>query len=392
MMTVVLNAAAHPEYGSVTIPFPIPREEYDHTMELLESLGIGDALRQDCRVVELDSLYPVLDRLAGAEVNVDELDYLAKRLDSFDEGEAEQFQAMAHRLDLTDIKDFIDLTFCSQEATVISDFSKLEQVGRYHAMNLNGGILPMEELEALNGYETALRLIDTGTGIVTPYGVVYDNGMKLEPLYDRRHFPGYLYEPPVLALDVFSAQGELTGVLCLPMSDQQLQRMQLRSEADSPDSWLRVEMDGLPEQVTEALDLERLSVEDLPELNRLCRAIQPMSEAELEKLNAVVLMTETSGTISICQLAENLDQFDFVSGVQTPEEYGRHIIQESGHFEYDENLEDFYDYHRCGEQLVRQENGQFNEYGYVAYHGTLPLEELMRVAPAEQGPQMGGLA
>ena len=101
--------------------------------------------------------------------------------------------------------------------------------------------------------------------------------------------------------------------------------------------------------------------------------------------------------MAVQQLAENLDQFDFIPGIRTPEEYGRHMIRESGHFDYDENLEGFYDYRRYGEQHIRQEGGQFNECGYVAYHGTMSLEELMMEDPAEQyrrkqGPQMGGLS
>ena len=100
--------------------------------------------------------------------------------------------------------------------------------------------------------------------------------------------------------------------------------------------------------------------------------------------------------MAVRQLAENLDQFDFVPGLQTPEEYGRHMIRESGHFDYDENLEGFYDYRRYGEQQIQQEGGQFNECGYVVYHGTMTLEELMMEDPAEkhqreQGLQMGGL-
>jgi len=70
------------------------------------------------------------------------------------------------------------------------------------------------------------------------------------------------------------------------------------------------------------------------------------------------------------------------------------MIQQSGHFEYDEHLKDFYDYRLYGEQRVAAEGGQFNECGYVAYHGTVPLEELMQSTPLEQqeqGPQMGGL-
>ena len=115
---------------------------------------------------------------------MDQLDYLAKRLDSFCAGEDAQFQAMACKLELKDIKDFINLTFCCQQVTVITDFSDLESIGRSHFLNLNGGSTRTEELEHLDGAETALLLIDSGGEAVTPYGVVYDNGMVLKELYN----------------------------------------------------------------------------------------------------------------------------------------------------------------------------------------------------------------
>ena len=132
VLKAVLSSAQHPEYGQITVPFPIPDEKYDRMIELLEPLEIGDALRQDCRVDELDSFYTVLNRLVGSLVNFDELDYLAKRLDSFDDGEAAQFQGMACKLGVSNIKDFINLTFCCQQATVITDFSDLDAIGRQH--------------------------------------------------------------------------------------------------------------------------------------------------------------------------------------------------------------------------------------------------------------------
>ncbi len=192
-------------------------------------------------------------------------------------------------------------------------------------------------------------------------------------------------------------EGQNSEYLYLPASEHQIKRTMLRAGIDSPaDLQMRLEFDELPDKVGEALDLEQLSGDDLSALNRLCRAIAPMKDADIEKLNAVVLMTDAADIIAVCQLAENLDQFDFIPDIHTPEEYGRYMIQKSGHFEYDENLEGFYDYRRYGEDHVREECGQFNECGYVAYHGTTPLDELMRTDPAEQyqqeqGPQMGGL-
>ena len=158
-------------------------------MELLEALEIGDAVKSDCQVQEINSFYSVLKRTEMLTVNVEELNYLAKRLDGFDMGEAAQFQAMAHKLELSELKDFINLTFCCQEATVITDFSDLAAVGRDHYMNLHGGCAKTVELDALDGEGTARQLIESGSGTVTPYGVVYDNGMNLEQVYDGQFPP-----------------------------------------------------------------------------------------------------------------------------------------------------------------------------------------------------------
>lgn len=379
----VLRSPDHPEYGEATVPFPIPEEDYEHTMKLLDGLGIGDVLAQDCRVMELDSPYPILKRLENSVVNVDELDYLAKRLDSFCESEGHQFQAMAHKLNLSSIQDFINLTFCCQRATVITDFSDLEQVGRSHCMNLNGGGMPAEEYAKIDGRAEALKLIHNEQGTITPYGVVYDNGMELEPFYDGRRFPPYCYKPPVMELETVP-DGEAEGYFCLPMPDRQFRRMIERAGLDGQNAPLRIVMNELPEKVADALDLNGLTTGDLTGLNRLCRTVAPMNAADRRKLDAVIQTAQPSHIRKIQKLADNLELFDYVPDVHTPEEYGRYVIQQSGKFQYDEDLENFYDYRQYGEKCVREEDGQFNECGYVSYHGTLPLEELMREEPAEQ--------
>ncbi|MCI8857906.1 MAG: hypothetical protein HFH26_15435 [Clostridiaceae bacterium] len=76
---------------------------------------------------------------------MDEADYLVKRLESFDDYEASQFQAMASKLELSDILDFINLTFSNQQATVLTDFNNLEQAGRSHVFTIRGGCMSTEE-------------------------------------------------------------------------------------------------------------------------------------------------------------------------------------------------------------------------------------------------------
>ena len=91
MIQAVFSNPLYPEYGVATIPFPILHDQYAYCMELLEALEIGDAVKADCKVEEVDSFFSVLKRTEMLTVNVEELNYLAKRLESFDDGEAAQF-------------------------------------------------------------------------------------------------------------------------------------------------------------------------------------------------------------------------------------------------------------------------------------------------------------
>ena len=398
MMQVILSNSKHPEYGQATIPFPLAQDQYEDCVELLEKLEVGSATKQDCKVLEISSAFPVLKRTEMLTVNLDELDYLAKRLASFDVGEAAQFQAMAHKLELFELKDLINLTFCCQQATVITDFTNLEAIGRDHYMNPHGGCASTQELEDLDGAETARLLIDSGAGEVTPYGVVYDNGMKLEQYYDGQHFPAYLYEPCMLMIGLtFRLEPEDTKNitwLYLPAAKGQLERAMVRSGITDPaDMRFRFSESMFPDEVDAAMDFR---YENIYELNDLALAVSKLSVEAQKKLGAVVEMAEPEYASQICRLAENLDQFEFAPGAHTPAEYGRFMIQESGHFEYDENLEGFYDYEKFGLQRMEQESGMFTDRGYVSYHGTMSLEELMMEDPAEsfreeQGLQMGGM-
>ena len=393
VLKAVLSSAQHPEYGQITVPFPIPDEKYDRMIELLEPLEIGDALRQDCRVDELDSFYTVVNRLVGSLVNFDELDYLAKRLDSFDTGEAAQFQAMAHKLELFELKDFINLTLCCQQATAITDFSDLDAVGRDHYMNLHGGSAKTEELDALDGEETARRLIESGGGTITPYGVVYDNGMKLEQVYDGRFFPCYYYEPNVITVAVTSkAEPEDTEHitwLFLPMVQEEIDRALLRGGITDPaDVRLRLEDSQLPNEVDVLLDME---YETLSDLNELAEATDGLSNADMEKLGAVVMLAEPKSAAQIKNLAESLDLFDFAPGAHSPTEYGRYMIRQSGHFDYDENLDAFYDYEKYGTERMNAEDGMFTDRGYIAYKGYYSMEEVMNGSQSSR-MEMGGLS
>ena len=388
----VLGNPNHPEYGVATIPFPIPHDQYAHCMELLEALEIGDTVKSDCQVQEINSFYSVLKRTEMLTVNVEELNYLAKRLDGFDMGEATQFQAMAHKLELLELKDLINLTFCCQQTTVIADFSDLAAVGRDHYMNLHGGCATVTELEALDGEETARQLIASGSGTVTPYGVVYGNGMKLEQAYDGQFFPCYYYEPRATMVAVTSkSEPEDTAHitwLYLPMAQEEIDRALQRAGITEPaDARLRLEHSQLPDEVNVLLDMEH---ESLEELNELAQTTNALSTDNIKKLGAALTLAKPQNAEQVKNLVENLDLFDFAPDAHSLAEYGKYMIQQSGHYEFDENLDEFYDYEGYAQQRINDENGMFTDRGYIAYKGYFNIEEIMYGGQGNR-MEMGGM-
>jgi len=386
----VLSNSQHQEYGGVTVPFPIPREEYDHVMELLEPLEIGDPIARDCRVDEISSEYPILKRLEKVAVNIDELDYLVKRLESFDQNELAKYQGVAVTKGYFEMADLINLTFCCQDATVIRSFKSLEQIGRNRYMDLNC-CMGLNELSNEELRSEALRLILQEEGKVTPYGVIYENGMELTQDYEGKQFPEYRYEDCSMELAMsWGMPGEKESFLYLPMPDSQLHRVMLRAGYDElTDVSLRLLESALPEELDTALDMEH---ESLRSLNELCKVTFKLDAADMEKLGTAIQFTKPQNATEIQHLAEQLDLFDFVPGAQTPEDYGRHMIQSSGHYEYDDNLDGFYNYKKYGSERIAQEQGEFNSRGYISYKGFVSVQEILSGSQSERLKlQMGGM-
>ena len=446
MFEATLKNRISAHLAPVTITFPIPEDQYEQVILALKKSQIGDVRVQDCLIDNVHAPNcPALNRMIGTMANVDELDWLGKQLESFDRYELLQFNAAVERFGLSAADELIDLSFRARDVTVVSDFTDLEKIGKRHYLTVHGACDP-KELENLDGKETALALISGQPGYVTRYGVVYDNGMKLEQAYDRKHLPPiwmaansslelkiratgeddpkkqewvqllasrikleqaydrkhlppiWMPESCILELKI-RATGEDAPKkqewVQLPASRMKLERAMLRvGIASCGEMQMLVSDSRFPDEVNCAVDFER---ESLFELNRLCQICSNFKEQDLEKLGAVCQMAKPACAANIRQLAENLDQFDFAPNAHTPEELGRYMIQRSGHYEYDENLEDFYNYGDYGVKRMLQEDGVFVDRGYVSYHGTLPLEELMQDDPAEsyqqeQEAKMEGMA
>lgn len=156
-----------------------------------------------------------LSAIKDSVVNLDELNYLAKRMDSFVDKELQQFYAAANYFGMNKMKELINLTFNLQHYTLIQDFSSKENIGKTHLMNKLGG-MSEEEMEKTDFASVGRELINSGTGKITEYGLLFENiDVPLEEVYDGQVFPLYVYKDCVAIVGIkFKEKTEYAYLPC----------------------------------------------------------------------------------------------------------------------------------------------------------------------------------
>lgn len=391
MIQALLYNIKRKDLPPVRVGFPL--SNYKEVYAKLEAIGIGSVTERDCYVNEIYEDYHILKLLEKVSVNVDELDYLTKRLESFDKREFAKFQGVAASHGYFDMTDLINLTFCCQEATIVQDFTDLNTIGREHYMDIHGGIAA-EDLKKVDFRKIALSLLSSDTGKITPYGVIYENDMCMKQLYNGQYLLDYQYNcDAVMTIAVTDRhkpeESASVTYLDLPMEDCQIERTMLRSGIDTVgDMRMRYHYNELPIELTDLLS----EGENLHDLNSLCTGFQALDDGDRQKLEAVIEMAGPVTVKEAANLITQLDLFDFAPGVLTFEDYGRYMIADSGHYEYDSELDSYYDFRKYGEERSARENGMFVPTGCVSYHGFISIEEVMAGSETERmDMKMGGI-
>ncbi|MCM1335469.1 MAG: hypothetical protein NC084_13050, partial [Bacteroides sp.] len=186
-----------------------------------------------------------LSVLEDCEVSLDALNYLAKRLDGMDELERKQFFA-ALTCDKVNIgyglKNIINLTFNLDRFTLIQDTSDLRMVGRTHMLNIRGGIATSELENKEWLVEEGKKLLDSGKGIQTEYGLLFvNNEIKFEDFFEGTVFPQYLCDPDAV-VSVEIDYGSRTETVELPCEEIAIKKALFRLGAkDIKDCHLMVD-------------------------------------------------------------------------------------------------------------------------------------------------------
>ena len=138
--------------------------------------------------------------------------------------------------------------------------------------------------------------------------------------------------------------------------------------------------------------------ESLDELNYLASILEDMDEWDVMKFEAALDFGEyTSSVENLINLAQNLDNYDYISDIKDHDELGQYVIEEMGGREIPDWIGDYFDYDGYGRDFDFNGNGRFTEKGYILdndgsfiehYKGRDDLPEEYRIFayPEKGGP------
>lgn len=330
---------------------------------LIKRVGDG-TVNLWCRLEKTWEEHNPLQELIGQTVNMDEVNFFAKRLESLTTYEQSVLELYAQEQGLKTLKDLINLTYSMKGLSLITDFSDGREVGKRLYMDEHLGISE-EESRRIDFEAYGKRVLAEGNCKILPCGVFVIQGFKMQEAYNGRTFPEYIYDvdQTVAVLEIKNEAGN-RDYLYLPTDifSVNLMKERLRVQDLWECSVEEVRNLRLPESfVPEPEKLE--CAEELTFFNEMCHQVNQFDAEKMERLAMAAQLVDVKAYTEVTYIAKKLNEFEIVPSIHNDEEYGKFLVTKSGMFKVDDMLLPYIDY--AGVAADRR-IGTLSESGYVS--------------------------
>ena len=173
-MRAMIHCIHENKYQNLT--FPSKEKELNI---LCDSLGVVNTAKTEVEIGTVHNDERLSTLLSHQTVNLDELNFLMKRLDSFNQNELATFFAAAYAEKAETMTELTNLSFNTHCYSLVADFSDLNAVGKQMYLTEQIGV-STEDFESLDGQKYFEKMIaENPNPMTTPYGVVYRNSNEI---------------------------------------------------------------------------------------------------------------------------------------------------------------------------------------------------------------------
>lgn len=361
--------------------FPCTEKEMNAALERIHAEDVTPLELYVSEVVFPEELGCLQDRF----VNLDEVNFLGKRMDGFFGDEEYQFYEAMKSEGFDTLPDLINLSFNLNRYPLIRDISDMGKIGREYLLTVKG-CLPADDEDDPKYAEFGRELIQSGKGVFTEHGLLFVNeNTPFQKLYDGQVFPPYVYEEMLCFLRAeYNGKSEY---LYLPCEEKAIDKALARLGAAPENAKITLEDFSVNNPKWFERFKQIAADEGVYELNGLANAINS-ADTDLKKLWLVAEYAEVEEAGQLARLAENIGCLKIIEDVNDYEDVGRYIVDNNDCYALHPELEDYFDFNGFGEHIAEEYGGKFVGGNFI-YNDT--DTSLLDILYPDEPMTMGGM-
>lgn len=391
-------AAENPESRSwLYADLQLPAEEHEIRDAFQRARITSPDTYHEFSIYECEAI-PALPFRRLDSPSLDELNYLAKRLDSLNEEERLVLQAVSPKIlkvgedELVSPKDLINMTYGLDEVSIISNVGNAQQLGQFvieNDLHTDVEAVPDDSVYLLDRTRIGQLQQQNDGGVFIDGRYIVTAEYELPEVYDGKNLPienptsWFAFKMDVTRPPASDDLGEVEAVaetLTLPVDRAEADELAKRLGMERIEDCVYLGFESSIPQI----DADKFGdMHEFDQLNNLSEMMLEMSPSDQVKFKAVLSAEEPEKIEQILDIARSLDQYEFAPMVEDEAHFFKSYLLRHLDEKIDPRWLDSLLARNEGTELLERVGGTLTDYGVISSRGGSLYDPVPRSEPTE---------
>ena len=391
-------ARENPDAGNwLYADLQLPAEEHEIRDAFQRARITSSDVYHEYSIYECEAI-PVLPFRRLDSPSIDELNFLAKRLDELNDMERTVLRAVSPRIlkvgedELISPKDLINMTYGLDEVSVIANVNSSSDLGQFvidNDLNLDIEAIPKDSLYLLDAVKIGQMQQQNDGGVFMDGYYILAGEYELPEVYDgitlptEENSPWYAFKLDVTRPPQGDNLGEvekMAETLILPVEREDADALAQRLGMERIEDCVYLGFESSFPQI----DGDKFGdMHNFDQLNNLSEMMLEMSPSDQVKFKAVLSAEEPENIEQVLDIARSLDQYEFAPMVEDEAHFFKSYIQRHLDTKVDPRWLDSLLARNEGTELLERVGGTLTDYGVISSRGGTLYEPVSRYEPEQ---------
>ena len=391
-------ARENPDAGNwLYADLQLPAEEHEIRDAFQRARITSSDVYHEYSIYECEAI-PILPFRRLDSPSIDELNFLAKRLDELNDMERTVLRAVSPRIlkagedELVSPKDLINMTYGLDEVSVIANVNSSGDLGQFvidNDLNLDIEAIPKDSLYLLDAVKIGQLQQQNDGGVFMDGYYILAGEYELPEVYDgitlptEENSPWYAFKLDVTRPPKGDDLGEvekMAETLFLPVDREDADALAQRLGLERIEDCVYLGFESSIPQI----DGDKFGdMHNFDQLNNLSEMMLEMSPSDQVKFKAVLSAEEPESIEQVLDVARSLDQYEFAPMVEDEAHFFKSYLQRHLDTKVDPRWLDSLLARNEGTELLERVGGTLTDYGVISSRGGTLYEAVSRYEPEQ---------